>query len=85
MDLVLLAFIVSLFLTYQSLILPKSVVKLFSISLIVEELYVMVESSAYMNNLHSRARHNGRSLVQIIDNSGPKIDPSCSIFQVYPG
>ena len=63
MDLVLLAFIASLFLTHQSYILPKAVFKLFSISLILDELHVIVESSAYINNLHSRGRHNGRSLV----------------------
>ena len=63
MELVLLAFIVSLFLTHQSYILSKAVFKLFSMSLILDELHVIVESSAYMNSFHSRGRHNGRSLV----------------------
>ena len=51
MDLVLLAFIVSLFLTDQLWILARAIFKIFSISLTLEELQVIVESSAYMNKL----------------------------------
>ena len=35
-------------------VLPEAVFKSFYISLILDELHVIVESSAYMNNIHSR-------------------------------